>query len=117
MQRYFQNLFNSFTSLIKSTGAGAKVFNYLDRKPVGRKPLSSAAGDDDVAAGERIADADVRGEIAFEDVTFRYPSRDVDVLCGVTFTAPAGKLTALVGASGSGKSTLFHLLGHAYVRT
>ncbi len=55
-----------------------------------------------------------RGDVTFEDVTFRYPSRDVDVLRGVTFTAPRGATTALVGASGSGKSTCFHLLEHEY---
>jgi len=104
LQEYFQNLFNSFTSLIKSTGAGAKVFNYLDREPVGRHDASDTG---------TVLPA-VRGDISFERVAFRYPSRDVDVLHDVSFTAPQGKMTALVGASGSGKSTCFHLIGHAY---
>eukprot|EP00750_Incisomonas_marina_P029302 INCI712.2.p1 GENE.INCI712.2~~INCI712.2.p1 ORF type:complete len:512 (-),score=87.21 INCI712.2:580-2115(-) len=108
LQEYFQNLFNSFTSLIKSTGAGAKVFSYLDRKPVGRAPLSSEAG---------LKLPDLHGDIVFDSVSFRYPSRDVDVLRSVSFAAPRGKLTALVGASGSGKSTCFHLIGHAYEPT
>ena len=33
IQEYFQNLLNSFTSLIKSSGAAAKVFEFIDRKP------------------------------------------------------------------------------------
>ncbi len=50
----------------------------------------------------------IRGEIAFEDVTFEY-NAGVPVLKRVTFTAPAGSTTALVGSSGSGKSTLISL--------
>lgn len=33
LQEYFQNLFNSYTNLIKSFGAGAKIFEYLERDP------------------------------------------------------------------------------------
>jgi ATP-binding cassette subfamily B protein/subfamily B ATP-binding cassette protein MsbA len=47
-------------------------------------------------------------EISFNDVEFSYDG--TPVLRGLTFTAEAGKMTALVGASGAGKSTVFHLL-------
>ncbi len=46
--------------------------------------------------------------IALRDVHFRYD--DAPVLRGLSFTAEAGKTTALVGHSGAGKSTVFHLL-------
>ena len=46
--------------------------------------------------------------IVLEDVHFAYD--DAPVLAGVSFTAEAGKTTALVGASGAGKSTVFNLL-------
>ncbi|SFJ20903.1 ABC transporter ATP-binding protein [Celeribacter neptunius] len=49
-----------------------------------------------------------RADIRFENVAFAYA--DAPVLRGTTFTAEAGKTTALVGASGAGKSTLFHLM-------
>jgi ABC-type multidrug transport system fused ATPase/permease subunit len=52
---------------------------------------------------------EIRGEVAFEDVWFEY-NPGVPVLKGVTFTAPAGTTTALVGASGGGKSTLISLV-------
>jgi len=53
--------------------------------------------------------ASVAGRIAFEDVHFEYVE-GVPVLRGITFEAPAGTTTALVGSSGSGKSTLIGLV-------
>jgi subfamily B ATP-binding cassette protein MsbA len=51
----------------------------------------------------------LRGDIAFENVSFEY-NPGVPVLKHVSFTAPAGTTTALVGSSGSGKSTLISLV-------
>ena len=51
----------------------------------------------------------MRGDIAFEDVWFEYEP-DKPVLRGVSFDAPAGTTTALVGSSGSGKSTIIGLI-------
>ncbi len=49
-----------------------------------------------------------KADINFENVVFSYS--EAPVLRGISFTAQAGKMTALVGASGAGKSTIFHLL-------
>lgn len=63
-------------------------------------------------AGERVLE-DVCGTLGMERVCFSYvPGQEV--LHDVTFTIPAGQITALVGASGSGKSTLFNLLLRFY---
>jgi ABC-type multidrug transport system fused ATPase/permease subunit len=51
----------------------------------------------------------IRGNIAFEDVTFEYEP-GIPVLKNVSFLAPAQTTTALVGSSGSGKSTLMSLV-------
>ncbi len=51
----------------------------------------------------------LRGDVAFEHVTFAYKP-GVPVLKDLSFRAPAGSTTALVGSSGSGKSTLVSLV-------
>jgi len=57
----------------------------------------------------------VKGEIEFRNVSFLYESSERPVLDDVSFTVPAGSVTALVGHSGSGKSTLAALLPRFYV--
>jgi subfamily B ATP-binding cassette protein MsbA len=53
--------------------------------------------------------ASLRGEVRFENVGFSY-REGIPVLENVSFIAPAGTTTALVGSSGSGKSTLISLV-------
>ena len=52
------------------------------------------------------------GDISFEDVNFSYG--DDQVLENVSFTAPANKVTAIVGLSGSGKSTMLNMVERLY---
>jgi ATP-binding cassette, subfamily B, bacterial len=103
--------------------------------------LRGAAGD---GTGPGTAQGDARSDgraalpaadIAFEHVWFRYPAASevslaslesialpapertdaqLGVLHDVTFTAPAGQLTALVGPSGAGKTTITHLVSRLY---
>ena len=64
---------------------------------------------EDAADGTRQAVGDIKGDVRFERVTFEY-NAGVPVLRDVSFRAPAGTTTALVGSSGSGKSTLISLV-------
>ena len=78
-----------------------RIFEYLDQ-PV------------DIVEGRKEIDAP-RGDVAFEDVWFRYG--DAWTLEDVAFTVPAGTTTALVGETGSGKTTCAYLVARLYDAT
>jgi subfamily B ATP-binding cassette protein MsbA len=56
----------------------------------------------------------VRGEIAFESVSFTYPTRSEPALSDIDLHIRAGEAVALVGGSGGGKTTLVNLLPRFY---
>jgi ATP-binding cassette subfamily B protein len=56
----------------------------------------------------------LKGQIAFDGVTFRYAPHGPPALDRLTFTLPAGKLVGIVGRSGSGKTTLTRLIQGLY---
>ena len=57
---------------------------------------------------------EVRGRLTLNDVSFRYPGCEADVLHGITLEVLAGETIALVGPSGSGKTTLCNLVARFY---
>jgi ABC-type multidrug transport system fused ATPase/permease subunit len=64
---------------------------------------------EDIADASKSSIDDLEGHVEFQDVSFEYVP-NTEVLRHVSFTAPAGSTTALVGASGGGKSTLIGLV-------
>jgi subfamily B ATP-binding cassette protein MsbA len=64
---------------------------------------------EDQEDADRLAIPPLTGDVAFEHVWFEY-EENAPVLRDVSFVAPAGTTTALVGSSGSGKSTLISLV-------
>ena len=57
---------------------------------------------------------DVKGDIEFRNLTFRYPDGEYDALKDVSFTIRAGENVGLVGKTGSGKTTLVDLILRTY---
>ncbi len=58
--------------------------------------------------------ANWHGEVAFEDVSFRYPGADEDAVSHISFRAKPGQTTAIIGSTGCGKSTVLNLIPRFY---
>ncbi len=63
----------------------------------------------------RAALPTIRGDIAFDHVTFRYRIDGPEILHDISFVVQAGQIVGIVGPSGSGKSTLAKLIHRLYV--
>lgn len=84
--------------------AASKLFDTINRKP-------KINADD----ATWMVLENIKGEIEFKDVYFRYPSRpNVEIFSGMSLKIPSGSTVALVGKSGSGKSTVINLLERFY---
>jgi ATP-binding cassette, subfamily B (MDR/TAP), member 1 len=53
-------------------------------------------------------------ELSFQDVYFKYPTRDISIFAGLSLNIKKGQFAALVGASGCGKTTVISLLERFY---
>jgi ATP-binding cassette, subfamily B, bacterial len=88
----------------QASGAAERLFEILAIRPAIAAPAHPLA-----------LPSPARGEVAFADVHFAYPTRpDVSALNGVSFAIRPGEKVAIVGPSGAGKSTIFHLLLRYY---
>ncbi|WP_224817090.1 ABC transporter transmembrane domain-containing protein [Hasllibacter sp. MH4015] len=101
-----------------STAALSEIWGELQRASGATERLVELLGAEDA-----VADPDTgaalphggRGDITFDDVRFRYPTRpETAALDGVSFTVSPGETVAIVGPSGAGKSTIFQLLLRFY---
>ncbi len=105
MYIFFTGLMAAPVVQIASIGTQiTEAFAGLDRIREVKQTLAENAQD----AGKASV-SELEGEVVFDRVWFEY-TPGVPVLKGVSFTAPAGSTTALVGSSGSGKSTLVSLV-------
>ena len=69
----------------------------------------------DMTDRESVASlTDIRGDIEFRDLTFRYPDGEFDALRNVSFKINAGENIGLVGRTGAGKTTLVDLILRTY---
>jgi len=109
LQEYTLNLFQSYSSLVKSSGAGDRVFFLLDRHP----PSPGTGNFKNFHVED--TDENTSEDIVFDNVSFSYPTRpDIKALNELSFKVKSGNLVALVGHSGSGKSTVISLLERLY---
>lgn len=86
--------------LQRGLAAAESVFALLDEKP---------EKDEGTTTLERA-----RGDISFDNVSFRYPRADVPAIKNVTLAIRAGETIALVGSSGGGKTTFANMVPRFY---
>ncbi len=100
----FGALTEVYGDLLRGAGAASRLNELLNEKTT-------------IAAPARPLElpTPVRGKLAFEGVTFRYPTRpEVSALADFSLTIEPGETVAIVGPSGAGKSTLFQLAERFY---
>lgn len=86
--------------LSRNTASAKKIFEIMDREPEIKSKKESYKGDS------------IKGDITFENVTFKY--NDEIVLKNINLDIKAGSTIAIMGTTGSGKSTLINLIGRYY---
>jgi subfamily B ATP-binding cassette protein MsbA len=89
--------------IVQMSNIGSQLTEALAGLDRTEELMNMAAEEDD--KNRTIQLNSFKGDIAFNDVSFAY-EEDKEVLHNISFNAPAGSVTALVGSSGSGKSTI-----------
>jgi ABC-type multidrug transport system fused ATPase/permease subunit len=91
-----------YTQLLRAVGASERIMELLD-------------SESEITLDESLPALKIKGNIAFNQVEFNYPSRpDLTILNDVNLNIRSGQKIALVGASGGGKSTIVKLLLRFY---
>lgn len=96
----------------------AMIFIILPRASVSAKRINELLDTaPSIVDGNGNTASDIKGEVEFKNVSFKYPDADEYVLHNISFTAKQGETVAFIGSTGSGKSTLIDLIPRFYDAT
>lgn len=91
-----------FIMIPRAQASAVRINEVLDTIPEINDPVQPKTADEK------------SGFVEFKDVTFSYSGAEQPAICGITFTACPGEVTAIIGGTGSGKSTLINLIPRFY---
>lgn len=105
-----------FTSIVWPVMAVSELIDMTSRGKASLDRISELLdAEPDVKDREGVTElADVKGEIEFRDLTFRYPDGEYDALKNVSFVIKAGESIGVVGKTGAGKTSLVDLILRTY---
>ncbi|HOJ38065.1 MAG TPA: ABC transporter ATP-binding protein [Ignavibacteriales bacterium] len=98
-----KELGNQTTIFQKALASAMRIFEILDLKE-----------EEEVENPVKIEVENIKGEVEFRNVYFKYESSNEYILNNISFKVKSGKTLALVGASGSGKTTIVNLIPRFY---
>ncbi len=105
-----------FNSIIWPIMAVSELIDMTSRGKASIKRIAELldAKQDVVDRADVKALPEIRGDIEFRDLSFRYPDGEFDALQNISFTIRAGENVGLVGKTGAGKTTLVDLILRTY---
>lgn len=92
------------------------VFIILPRASVAAKRINEVLDTEATIedGNKEIGESDIKGEIEFRNVNFKYPDAEDYVLSDINFSVKKGETLAIIGATGCGKSTVINLIPRFY---
>ncbi|WP_216827719.1 ABC transporter ATP-binding protein [Alkalihalobacterium elongatum] len=99
--RPLNDLANQFNTILSAIAGAERVFEVIDEKEESADETNA------------ISLKEVKGEVAFKQVSFSYESQE-SILKNVSFSVSPGETIALVGPTGAGKTTIINLLSRFY---
>ncbi|MBO5559626.1 MAG: ABC transporter ATP-binding protein [Ruminococcus sp.] len=112
-----QSIVNTLSQFIAIRANWERYIKLMEVSPDVSDTPEVISGYGDSFAPKRENWEPMKGDIFFDNVSFRYPDGDTEVLTNFTLDIPKGSMVAIVGETGAGKSTLVNLVCRFYEPT
>ncbi|MFB9277803.1 ABC transporter ATP-binding protein [Cohnella cellulosilytica] len=100
-----------FVMVPRASASAVRINEVLELQTSGTEQSAKASAQQEKRLDMRKGP---RGEVEFEQVSFRYPGAENPAISGISFRSSPGEITAIIGGTGSGKSTLISMIPRFY---